>query len=276
MADRDPETMARWAELLGGFMGRIGSLDEEYNERGARREPAWSLREVLAATSVLMRREGWRSRSAAKERGGAATADLVETYLWGDGGDKETRGWIHKMGPVTEEDAERAQKVLDWAEEALVPERGEMSDYEHNLGVVSRLGIVRGKTLGIACSMIRAWQRATQTEELKRQEARVEQEWLTQDVGARVELKGVKVVKAMEMENSGYGASCLVKMDHEGRMLTWFASASTFWPKEGETLQIRATIKAKKEYRGAKETIVTRVKVYDCVSEDGTMTRSFE
>jgi hypothetical protein len=112
--------------------------------------------------------------------------------------------------------------------------------------------------VGLAASMISAWQRAAGAET----EARVASlpSAHIAEEGARVRLHGVQVLFTREMEDRGWGASLLVKMLHDGRnVLTWFASASAAWPEEGTTINLKATVKAHSTYKGAAETGLTRV-----------------
>ena len=63
------------------------------------------------------------------------------------------------------------------------------------------------------------------------------------------------------MGNNGYGWTELLKFRGEdGALLTWFSSAAPEFDV-GTELTLDGTVKAHKEYRGTKETLLTRVKV---------------
>ena len=272
---RDPHNIARWAEIMGSFSLEVAGCEEE-DWGGPRREPSWDLRMFLAATIAVMRKKGWTSRGMVKERGeGVATSDWVLNYL-SDSTANDIRKLQAEVGPVTKEDDKKAERIVEWGESALVPETRTLSDYEHNLGIVARLGVVRLRHVGIAASMVRAWQRATQEgpvnmpggprtmkDERGKGPGRVEgAEWFPGAPGERCEAEGVRVTMAREMEDRGFGASCLVKMvTKDGILLTWFASSSAEWPEVGDVLSIRFTVKDHDQYQGRKETKVQRVKI---------------
>jgi hypothetical protein len=266
---RDPHQLAKLAELMGWFSTVCDGC--EHDDWGRRGEQSWSLEEWLTATSLAMRCHGWTSRGVAKDYPGlTATSDIVFGYLTTDKPeDRRKDEFISKMDAArSEADEERALKVIEWADQTLVvvegDERHQLSDYEHNLSIVVRLGIVRRKHMGLAASLIRAWQRATgaEMEQRERKEKGPVSQHLAMKIGERSEAEGVTVLKTMEMEDRGFGASLLVKMrTAEGNNLTWFASRSAEWPKDGEVLNIKFTVKKFGEYNGVKETTVQRVKI---------------
>lgn len=269
-ASRDPESLARWAELWGAFFVDIRGVEEDDWAGLGRVDPMWALDDFLSVTSLIMRKEGWTSRGKAKENASleargdknvgstVATADSVLHYMM-PSSDEYTQQWLRDIGPVTEADKERAAKVIAWAEKALLTDDERLSDYEHNLSVVVRLGLVRLRHVGLAASMISAWQRATGAEQEARASTRAPSSHIA-SVGARVRLHNVQVLFTKEMEDRGWGASLLVKMLHDGKnVLTWFASRSTAWPEEGAIIHLKATVKAHSTYKGSDETALTRV-----------------
>lgn len=261
--DRDPRNLARWAEVWGAFWVDVGGAEDPEWGGSFRAEWMLPLEDFLAATSLLMRDGGWLSRGAARDRGEVvATADRVMTYL------RDPSEWAgterERLGQPTDADKARAASVVEWAEESLLSDDESLSDYEHNLSVVVRLGFVRMRHVGLAASMIRAWQRATGASEDGKRPASAH----VAEEGSRVRLHGVEVTFTMEMEDRGYGASLLVKMLHDGRnVLTWFASASTAWPQKGDIINLKGTVKRHGEYKGTAESQLTRV-VWDLDGAD--------
>jgi len=78
---------------------------------------------------------------------------------------------------------------------------------------------------------------------------------------------GEKITSDVEVTGSRhvsgyYGSSLLVKMvDDSGNTFTTFYSGYKFEPEVGDKLTIKGTVKAHKEFKGWKSTMLTRVKV---------------
>lgn len=78
------------------------------------------------------------------------------------------------------------------------------------------------------------------------------------DVGTRIEFEA-KVVGVYETEGF-YGHTDIVKFrDSKGNLFTWFASGYTYLERE-DRISIKGTVKKHDEYRGVKQTVLTRCK----------------
>jgi DNA/RNA endonuclease YhcR with UshA esterase domain len=77
------------------------------------------------------------------------------------------------------------------------------------------------------------------------------------EVGKRYEME-VDVIRIIPCE-SQYGTIGLhIMRSKEGHSLKWFSSGE--WLKEGETFRVKGTVKAHEEYKGKKQTSLSRVK----------------
>lgn len=85
-------------------------------------------------------------------------------------------------------------------------------------------------------------------------------------VGDRIELE-VTVLFTAEGRGGQWGPSTVVKCkDDSGNLLVWFASGS--WHIEpGSRCKVRGTVKAHDEYRGGKQTVMTRCKLVEIEQE---------
>jgi len=80
------------------------------------------------------------------------------------------------------------------------------------------------------------------------------------NVGDKVVLNGV--LKPLASFESPYGYTYLYQIETEQGLAKWFASNECSGiPKEGKQVTLKGTVKEHKEYKGAKETIVTRCKL---------------
>lgn len=79
------------------------------------------------------------------------------------------------------------------------------------------------------------------------------------EIGKRYDVAGT--VDRIHYIEGEYGVTTLVVFtDADGRRFKWFASGSKEF-KVGESVTMKGTVKAHEEYKGAKETVLTRCKV---------------
>lgn len=269
LGHKDPHSLARMAEWLMELAGLCEGAEKEDWMGGGGREPnSWSLDYFLKITSAVIRKEGWLSRTKAQEFDKTPTSSYIMFYLSPPPSNREAAENHQKYkaeidtiltDPIHEQDA---GKALDWCKE-LEPKDGE--DYLYNINLVARSGYVKDKTVGLAASILAAYRRATgQVEEPKGPRP------VSQHIGAvkdKLELD-VQCKKVISVEGM-YGSTGIHKMEDDvGNSLTWFASGGTTWLHEGGYYRIKGTVKAHDEYKGQKQTILTRVKILKEYDDD--------
>jgi hypothetical protein len=139
--------------------------------------------------------------------------------------------------------------VKAWQDAPVLPKYdGSKDEYAEQCKFLAERGWVTEKTAGIVASMVRG--------------PRIEKPNVSQyigEVGKRQDFMGLKVVAAIERE-SDYGISTILKFeDAAGNVLTWFASGGKSY-KQGDIVNLKATVKAHNEYRDVKQTVITRAK----------------
>jgi hypothetical protein len=78
-------------------------------------------------------------------------------------------------------------------------------------------------------------------------------------VGERKDFNDLTVIMAVEREGD-YGITTILKFeDSDGNILTWFASGGKSYEKGGK-VNLKATVKAHDEFKGVKQTVITRAK----------------
>lgn len=256
----DPHSLAAWAELLSAFdrLAR-GAADEDWGGGGGRAPELYELEDFLTVTSALVRRDGWLSRTAARERydGPPATADDVLRYYHpptygGNEAMRDWRAWRDERTP-TEKDAERAAAAAAWAKG--LSEDGEgLEDYLYNVNLIARSGLVRAKSVGLAASIIAAYDR--EIERRARAERRGESHHVG-EIGKRMELT-VTLHKVVTIDGWEYTSYLHIMSDAEGNDIKWFASNPSDF-EIGETYKVNATPKKYDDYKGRPCTVVTRV-----------------
>lgn len=221
---------------------------------------------LLALTSRLTKGIGWVSKRMA-----------LEAQEKGEGYQETTAGWCQQVyfnprffeprrddspktvrvrelvGEVDDHDRELAEQVIEWVR-ASRERAHQLNDYEHNLLVVLSDDSVRDKHLGIACSAVAAYGHHLRRQEQARAAA------TTTHVGTvgKRELFAVTVA-GLSYFDGQYGVRVLVRMkDTDGNALVWWTGDGCPL-KEGETYLVRGTVKEHAHYKGAPQTVLTRV-----------------
>lgn len=146
---------------------------------------------------------------------------------------------------------DRVDDCIQWAKG--LPGR---SEYERNLSVAVQLAAVGRRQVGLLASAYQAYERARGSSEAPAPAST----WVG-EVKQRLDLD-VKVEAVIGMEPTQWSADpVLYKFcTADGNKLAWFSSKS-IGIERGETLKVKATVKKHDEFRGVKQTTVTRVKV---------------
>jgi hypothetical protein len=262
LGGKDPHAVAMYAEYL---LRMETACSEEGGGFGSHETDSVTMSVFLAHVAAVIRIDGWLSRGKARlnEMGPAATADLVGSIFAPPPRDSELyakwKAFVEAHQPEAR-DIELATKALTYAREDL-SEKAERSDYEHNLFVAMSQPTVSFKLMGIAASLVPYYLReverqAVREAEMKRNGASV----YFGEVGKRQDFY-VTVTRIIPYENR-FGTSFIHKFTtREGNVATWFASVNPEL-EPGTEYRITATVKAHEEFKGVKQTVLTRCTVY--------------
>lgn len=147
---------------------------------------------------------------------------------------------------------ELTEKVLAWIEE-----QEESNNYFHNLKTVCSLEYITFENFGLLASVFPAYDRNLEREKQKAEEQTQEQKSeFVGNVGDRitVQIADFGIVTSWATE---YGMTYIYKIvDTDGNIYTWKTSGGI----AEETTEIVGTVKAHNEYRGTKQTELTRVR----------------
>jgi len=257
LGGKSPEGVLAWAQIIFELDSTVRESESEGWCHGGRYSP--SIDEYLAVVAICIRRIGWISKKAAESM---FPEPMTTAYLaWRVCTDTKSR----TIGELIEEkelyvedrDLELAKAAVEWAK-ALPTDQS--NDYQYNLGVACRAGIVNPSTQGIIASVISAYQRhLDRVEELN---IKGREKFLDEHVGVVGQRGGFAglTVKSMKYFDGNYGVKTLVRFkDPEGRTLIWWASGEVEWLKEGESYDISATVKEHGAHNGYKQTVLLRV-----------------
>lgn len=265
-------------EAFLSFCKSFESISEEASEwsgwNTSRAETEIDIFSVLEMTAMIMREYGWVSRREADDSTGkTATSTWVNKQLFPskDMPAKERIKPDQKAGEV-------AQATLDYVRNSMSGN----SDYEHNLRTICKDEFMPVTKIGLVCSAVFSYQRAMGLEIKRAAEraARGESNYIG-TVGQRFDFDA-QFVRAHHIEGR-FGATSICEFltmtDAKGpaaNVVKWFASNDPALD-QGRWYRLRGTVKAHKEYRGAKETVMTRVAVLDgpiSPSEAGDLRRT--
>lgn len=178
---------------------------------------------------------------------------LVENgRVWSKEFERALREEMRSVGFDADSEASRdlVERALAW-----VGEQTDNSNYMHNLRTVCRLDYLTSQDLGIAASLFVSYDRALGREEKKRAEAdaAAKSEWVG-EVGDRVtvEMAEWKCVTGWETQWGYVGIYRIVSVD--GNVFTWKTSGYI----DEKDRVLTGTVKAHNEYRGTKQTELTR------------------
>lgn len=248
----------------------------------------------LTAVAYCTRRDGWLSRTAARERNfdGCATADEAWSLLTPSKDRTVEERRRRELDKIEDGDRRTAEGALEWAQTAIIgKDVAKRNDYEHNLAVALQHSEgVSFKEAGLVGSLIVVYQKAMERE-IQRRKARENKknehfgELEAEKTITRGKNKGkVKKYKPRyELEllvvrvyvhdpepdydnpNSAYyGPTYIHTMeDEEGRCFVWYGSnvlrdEEYKEIQQGDTFKATWSIKKHAERDGVKQTVVTR------------------
>ena len=204
----------------------------------------------------MIRTHGWVSGKAAREayeegKDLTSTRNMVLAY------------WMGEVDlTITEQDKKLAESALLWAREQLpqlVVAKPD-NDYLYNLATVARLDAISIRMVGIATSLIPAYQREMQKNVSF--EDRAARSNFVGQVGVRVEFTAdVTAVRSIQYRDGTTG-TVIEFTDDEGNELVWFTSGTGGFAI-GKAYRVKATVKRHQEYRGIKQTAINRAQNMD-------------
>jgi hypothetical protein len=253
----DPKMAVMWAKSLLSFEDALEE-ESEPSYGGSYGYPETDLKQFLEFTAAAMtENEGVyvSKRAAENDYSGrlTPTAWRVDTALFG----KKREDRLYP----SPEDKELARKAMEWSlDELRSKDPMRMSDYEHNLLVILEGGYVGNRMGGYAASIIPYYQRAMGNLVRRKLQAkqREQSKWLGE---IKERLRDIPVtLERLNSFESQYGTVWIYKFrSDDGDAITWFASSGQ-GIAIGDRGLLTATVKKHEEYKGEKQTVVTRGK----------------
>jgi hypothetical protein len=248
------------ADFLGGqsaeqilwYASFLRSIEEgNYdNESLGRCKAYYNVKDILAMSHRSIKMFGWVSKAVALEQGKGSTASHVSANLF-------NLSNLHKYNPeliitVTEEDEKIADEVINYFSEK--DDKG--NDYIYNIKSFLSAGVCTDSGIGIVVSAVSAYQR--DMEFARKANDKHVSEWIGTE-GKRENF--VLTFKACFSFSSYYGVTHFNHFeDASGNKVLWKASVDCDFTKD-QTYTILGTVKKHGEYKGTKQTELSRCKV---------------
>lgn len=170
---------------------------------------------------------------------------------------------LRRISKHSEEMYARAEELRAWILDDEKFPLSTRSDYAANMKAIAGAERVSFRNLGILASAPQAWAKWLEKSFIKEKESGPVSEWFG-EIGERWELS--LTLGAVRYIESQYGCSTLHTFsDAHGNVFKWFASNADLAGDEnegiGRTFRIATGIKAHSEFKGKRETGMTRAKV---------------
>lgn len=235
--------------------------DEEYEPSAS---PDMSLPVFVAAAFRAVSLNGWVSRKEEQEGEKSSTANDASFACSDPPRNPKMYAQWQEAQP-TEADYASAKEALEWARSLQGA-----SDYEHNLKTVCSLNYVTPRNIGIAASVVVAYQRDVQRKLAEARDLRADSVYFG-EAGKRY-LRKLTVTKLSTFSNA-FGVVFLYTFEDEaGNQFKWFSSGGSSAPVQptrdlavGDTFVFSFTVKNHEEYKGTKGTVIQRASAAESV-----------
>jgi len=228
------------------------SMEDEMGFGGGGGPSYEPLETYLGYVAECIKLDGWMSRGKARELNmeGCATCEIAQKHLHPRLAGPHFKPMFSSPSP---ESFQVGEAAIEWAADI---EGEEIPDYLHNIRTIARRCVYEGRDMGLAASIVAAYQRHLSTlrwKELQAKRAEIAQH--VGNVGDRVRMK-VMVEKVVQCD-SQWGTSHLhIMSDDNGNVFIWFASSGAH--ETGSEIILKGTIKKHDVRDGVKQNVLTR------------------
>ena len=264
----DPKKIADVAETLFAIFDLARGMEDWEGLGGgaSRLTMAVDIEEYLAVVIHVISKYGWVSRSVAYESGGGKRSTADEAWDICMPSRRGQLGFeVAKKQQPDPQEHEAAKRTIEWATKEFVDaDVTTLTDYGYNVRQALLSGVVTGRSAGVVASLASGYQRAMAREAEKVRGDVVDGHFGTVDerIVLELDMLGVRPIEG------NYGTTYLCSFRGTGDAakyaFKWFGSSwpfEDFRPSEaaGKHVRVKATIKKHGEFRGQKETELSRV-----------------
>lgn len=249
-------------EMAACILRWLKSVEEHCYYGGSSYKPYWEVTEVSKYFVETMKKFGWASSSAGESSTknlGMNLYDLEHGAKWLF---KEEKRKYEELVAKVEFDAnntsdEYIEAALEWARSW---DGHEYNDYRENLKVIANMKYCEWKHLGYLASLFMAYDKEMEREikKMKRENERAKSQYVG-EIKDRISCN-ISSFRELTWWENEWGMTFLYEfVTDEGNILIW--KTSKWLDPEKDITSITGTIKAHNEFRGIKQTELTRCKV---------------
>lgn len=257
-AELAAEYIALFDELIKGESAGGGIRPEEY----------YPIKDILKYAVKLVSQLGYVSTSSAEYDPESTTKykaflqyryDNMRYSLYkAEVEEVETFRGTHDSNFDSEENLAEVNTLLDY-----ILSIDEDSEYIHNLQVLAKSGYSRYSQLGYVVSMVPVYNkyiRKLQKEEAQKKEAEMSTSEFQGEVGKRITVENIESAEAITGWETLYGYTTRFKFtDESGNVYMWDSSSGIYADQKID--KITGTVKKHDEFRGIKQTWLTRCRI---------------
>lgn len=234
-------------EDLISYLNNLGSVndDDGWDMDVPRMAWVYYLDDAILDAYVSIKKHGFVSKAKAEERGIEPTSCDIDPS-------RKRREELYK-----DVDIAAAEKELEGFKDHMLAKNAVGNDFIHNVQLCLQSEVIRPKLYGYLAAAINVWMK-------DHEEARVAASGKAGDwvgtVGERLNLKGLTITRRSVIEGV-YGATYIFGLvDEFGNQFTWFASRNI--GEVDKVVNLRGTVKKHDEFKGRKQTVLTRCSVF--------------
>lgn len=249
-------------EYITAYIDGITELEENNGIIGGNYKPYFNVENVIGRAYEVIKKTGYFNAES-----NLPTKWLVRELLYGNDLDKSIE-WVNKQlrnynisfsrKDFYKEDTDKiVEKIIEYYNSL-----DDNSEFNHNIKVMLNEGYIDGKNIGYLCYLPQGYAKYIQKEKerAKRTELSAKSEYFG-EVGKRYKDKVISSINLVTLFESQFGITYIYKiLLDDYTVLTWKTTKSIdIDSKEAENITF--TVKEHKEYKGEKQTEVTRCKI---------------
>lgn len=246
LGGNSPDNIMKRADLVGELVSFMHGASIGTNDEGI-----IPIIRCLEQTSAIIRKYGWLSKAAANKAGGIPTATRLSDHY-------SAYGSKYDRIEINDDDRNKAKLAMEWAEN-LSEEEVAPSEYIYNIRAIARSGMVDFRTMGYCASIVSSYEHSLSKNTVAKTSEYVGN--IKQRLDFKVKLKSSK------SGTSEYGQYYkYIFKDSNDNVLVWIASIDHSL-QENKQYSIRGTVKAHSEWKGTRETIITRCEILNMIGD---------
>lgn len=257
---KDPRAILWYMSVIKDLGQTIKDAESETERKGVRGRAYLPVQDVLASSVAATNAYGYIKRDDPYDRQ-STVAQVRWAYFSKQLPNEDPKITEQRkvIANPTPKDYETAEQVLDWFKN-LPEEQKQGEQFYANVNAMVKSGSVADRNFGYVVALYPMYMRAMQLFKQRERQAQKSNEWIG-TVGQKLPATPVTIIGTQTLQ-SQFGTTQLIRMeDEKGNLLVWFNSGGKYDVQPDEKRTVRGTIKKHDEFKGRKQTILTRAKI---------------